>query len=44
MPDEVLEKYMSGVVCYSREGHLKQRKQHTEGNVVFCISISPGFT
>ena len=36
---------MSGVVCSSREGSAKkQRKQHTEEDIVFCNSTSPGFT
>ena len=39
-PDEILGKYMSGVVCSNREGSLKkQRKQHAEENIAFCNAI-----
>ena len=37
-----MEKYISGVVCSSREGSLKkQRKQHTEENIACCNQYHP---
>ena len=40
IPDEFLEKYVSGVDCSSREGSLKKTKETARRrNIAFCNAL-----